>query len=320
MKRYFKKLMTCALACSICLSAAVPAFAAEFEKFPVTVYVVDDQGETVGTQVIEVQSAKKANVLDALKAADTASTAFAFTWRNNALTSVADSAVITTTDAFETEEWVIALNGKAVNDDLSTVAVAKNDVIVVYWADATVGTKLAMYDDSAIAEGIVSFYYYDAEGNKQPLVGVDVEIAGVKNMLEVTATGSNGEATDWDVTFVTDEKGQIWIAPYYLDEVTGDEKGNVNFEITKLAKDFTDEFISELDGYTKVEETYFNTHIDNSIVGAVVVGQNITYKAGMYDVAGATGDMTMVYVLVAAAAVVTLGAVVVMKKKAVKAN
>ena len=29
MKRYFKKLMTCALACTICLSVAVPAFAAE---------------------------------------------------------------------------------------------------------------------------------------------------------------------------------------------------------------------------------------------------------------------------------------------------
>jgi len=29
MKRYFNKLMTCALACAICLSAAVPAFAAE---------------------------------------------------------------------------------------------------------------------------------------------------------------------------------------------------------------------------------------------------------------------------------------------------
>ena len=29
MKRYFKKLITCALACTICLSVAVPAFAAE---------------------------------------------------------------------------------------------------------------------------------------------------------------------------------------------------------------------------------------------------------------------------------------------------
>ena len=29
MKRYFNKLMTCALACAICLSAAVPALAAE---------------------------------------------------------------------------------------------------------------------------------------------------------------------------------------------------------------------------------------------------------------------------------------------------
>ena len=65
---------------------------------------------------------------------------------------------------------------------------------------------------------------------------------------------------------------------------------------------------------------YYNARVAKNIVDVEVIGATVEVKADLYNVAGATGDMTIVYVLVATAAVVTLGAVVIMKKKAVKAN
>jgi hypothetical protein len=64
---------------------------------------------------------------------------------------------------------------------------------------------------------------------------------------------------------------------------------------------------------------YYNANLTRNIEDVDAVNYTLDV-ADLYADAEATGDMTMVYVLVAAAAVVTLAAVVVMKKKAVKAN
>ena len=51
MKRYFKKLMTCALACTICLSVAVPAFAAESKsEFTTAATYLREKGIMVGDE------------------------------------------------------------------------------------------------------------------------------------------------------------------------------------------------------------------------------------------------------------------------------
>ena len=151
-------------------------------------------------------------------------------------------------------------------------------------------------DTSAIAEGIVSFYYYTAAGEKKVLKDATVVIPGVENKLV-----SDGK-------FVTDEKGQIWLAPEYLDEAATFAVESVDIADLK-AKDK-----NETD-----EQKYFNANLSRNIEDGALEGAKITVKGDLYNTAGATGDMTVVYVLVAAAAIITLGAVVVLKKKSAKA-
>ena len=305
MKNTVKKILALVFVVAMVCSLAVPAFADEFTSYNVKLIVVDAKGAAVSKDVT-IASAKKANVLDALKTAETADLDFSF--KNNVLTAVKSTdanKVFKTADEYGTESLVVALNGKAVTTDLSTVAVAKDDVIVVYWADSTIGTRLIMADDSNIAAGIVSFYSYDAEGNKVPFVGATVTIENVTNVL----TSGN---------FVTDEKGQIWIAPEYLDNQAA--AAYKILSITPAAEDLKDIEVENEDDELTEAEVYFNTYNDFKFVDEAVVGTSISVEKNLYDVAGQTGDMTVVYALVAFAAVATLAAVVVMKKKSVKAN
>lgn len=305
MKNTVKKILALVFVVAMVCSLAVPAFAAdEFKSYKVNLIVVDALNHNVKAE-ITVSSAKKANVLDTLKAAETTETGLDFSFKNNVLTAAKKTGFeFETKDEYGTESLVVALNGKAITTDLSTVAVAEGDVIVVYWADSTIGTRLIMADDSNIAAGIVSFFSYDAEGNKVPFVGATVTIPTVENKL--------GGA------FITDEKGQIWIAPEYLDNQTA-----AAYEITAItpaAKDLKDIEVENEDDELTDAEVYFNKYNDYKFVDEAVVGTSISVEKNLYNVAGQTGDMTVVYALVAFAAVATLAAVVVMKKKSVKAN
>jgi hypothetical protein len=245
-------------------------------------------------------------------------------------------------NVFGTGYWAVALNGKLVAEDMATVTIEDGDSIVVYWNDTTFGTKLAQVDDSAIAQGIISFYYYDAEGNRQPLKGAKVSLRSdvITNgttklvlrdrtkVVDKTAIDADKNYTDaaYEYHFVADEKGQIWIAPEYLDNA---DKFTVEYAITnEVGKTDTtatvivaplDE-VDENDGYSAKEVAYYNANRGRNIVDVEVIGYKVEVEADLYNVAGATGDMTVVYALVAFAAVATLAAVVVMKKKSVKAN
>jgi hypothetical protein len=325
MKNTVKKILALVFVVAMVCSLAVPAFAA-FSSFSVTVYVVDETGAKVATQTVTVDKAEKANVLDALKKADTDNDNFKFTIKNNILTAVADKddEYIESADVFETASWVVAVNGKPVNGDLAAASIAKNNTIVVYWSDATIGSKLIRFNDDAIAQGIVSFYYYDAEGVKQPLVGAAVEIQNVNNLLFKStdiATGAGSEYVEDYNTFVTDEKGQIWIAPDYLDgsadTTSGDDKDLYLISSVKVKPAAS---LLKVDGYTDEEIEFFDDYKEYELVKTLIDGKFITVDEDLYNVAGATGDMTVVYALVAFAAVATLAAVVVMKKKSVKAN
>jgi hypothetical protein len=340
MKNTVKKILALVFVVAMVCSLAVPAFAAdEFTKYSVDLIIVDSEGKPV-SKTVEIASAKKANVLDALKAAEgtVESVEVDLSFKNNVLTGANVTGLdFETDDEFGTESIVVALNGKAITTDLSTVAVAKDDVIVVYWADATIGTKLVVVDDSNIAAGIVSFYYYDAEGNKVPFVGATVGVsvkggAAIDNKLAVTETpvyADDPNSDDPAVTiverveitygtnFVTDEKGQIWLAPEYLDDVN-----SVTYVISSLAANANDmkDIKDDDKNYTDEERDYFNKYNNTYIVDEAVKAYEIVLEKNLYDVAGQTGDMTVVYALVAFAAVATLAAVVVMKKKSVKAN
>lgn len=304
MKNTVKKILALVFAVVMVCSLAVPALAAE-ETTPVKVTVVGYNGETYSATVNVKNS--KLNIEEAIKAFnEKAASAYDVTIASTTglVTKVGGqkASEVDADNAFGTGYWAVALKGKLVSEDLGTVAVAKNNSIVVYWNDPTFDTKLVQIDTSKMAQGITSFYFYNAEGEKVALS----DEYGTKVTLNNGATDLiNG--TEY---FVADEKGQIWLAPSQLDAKEA-------YKVTKVEIDAL-EPVEKGDDYTKAEADYYNTRLDKNIITVDVINADV--KAVDYNTADATGDMTMVYVLVAAAAMVTLAAVVVMKKKAVKAN
>ena len=318
MKNTVKKILALVFAVVMVCSLAVPALAAE-KTYVVGVKVVGLDGVAQSFDVTLKE--KDMNVEKALK--DTAVATRVTVNTSSGKVTALDGNKVTSKEIvgeFGTGSVVVAVNGKAVSEDLATVSLEKGDLITVYWADSTLGTKLALVDDSRLAEGIVSLFYYDAEGNKQPLVGA-------KFVLTDDATGSKlVDAKGVNATtgyptgssyFTTDEKGQIWLRPSYLDKGASYTLG---YYLTNTIVEELDEIDLEDENYSAEEKAYYNTNLNRNVEEAEVIGYVITVDADMYVTADATGDMTMVYVLVAAAAMVTLAAVVVMKKKAVKAN
>lgn len=322
MKNTVKKILAVAFAVVMVCALMVPAFAAEYlgvtydasKEVVVTVRVLN-KTEKYAKDVSFALASSKANVKAALSAAEKADTKFdaTFTASSGYVTKVTlgDKTIANGEyDAMGTDKWFVAVNGKIVNEALTGVAVEQGDVITVFYGDTTLGTQLVERDDSLIDKGIVSFYYYDFDGNKQPLVGATLNVndgnaKAVENKLNL------GEAAD-KYTFVTDEKGQIWIDPSVL---AASQNANVRLEVRNLKVDALEKYegndkkMQKL--YTEAaalvaEPAYF----EDALFGNVVLAQNT------YDVAGNTGDATIAYVLVACAAVITLGAVVVMKKKA----
>lgn len=349
MKNTVKKILALVFAVVMVCSLAVPALAAEDEGITVTISVVGVNGNVkTGWDAKETDlTAKELTLEKALKKVGTS----ILTITGGQITKIDGVSVDkdTVTGEFGTGSIVVAVNGKAISEDLGTVTLEDGDAITVYWADTTLGTKLAMVDDSRLDEGIVSLYYYDAEGNRQPLKGAKISLysSNLKTRLrdktnQVNTVEKQDESYNYEFYFTTDEKGQIWIAPEYLDAAdswtigyawvntsegdtitydkyydwNGDEKQTAADDIiAKALKAVTTD-----DGYTAKERDYYNANLTRNVEDVEVIGYEIVVKDDMYKTADATGDMTMVYVLVAAAAVITLAAVVVMKKKAVKAN
>lgn len=347
MKNTVKKILAMAFAVVMICALMVPAFASSTETIDVTVRVLNkDEAWSEVRQVTGVKVAN-ANVKYVLGKA----TNFEFKYTTaGAIKSVKYDNKTVANGAFElldTDKWFVAVNGKVVTDALANVALEKGDVVTVYYGDTTLGTKLIERDDSHLDEGIISFYYYDANGNMQPLTGATVVLKqGVEiipNKLatikaDVVVTDKNHqpvttkvtsysvglgdavyEVTDYvNVTekadvdapfFTTDEKGQIWIDPSVLAlTASGDVElvvDSMSVDGLKAPKDAKDD-LKDLYGKKLAEEPcYFEDAMADKVIAL----------KGMYDVAGNTGDMTIAYVLVACAAVITLGAVVVMKKK-----
>lgn len=359
MKKHMKKWLALILAAVMLTSLALPVMAAEAED-TVTVDVVfiypwnnqshDHDHDTARVQL--TMKTGKATALAALKAADDEeefvvkrkfentmeapiNVAFSFN-RDNSLKDVTLTKSAGENREIEpfvpgemkTRSWAVAVNGRRVEGDLSAVQLNDKDEIVVYLYDAFFDTKLVQVDDSNIAAGILSFYYYDAEGNRQPLiVGVSLVTQSgdpILNLLDpILETDPRFHNSlpqapaefglpdtyyyqDW---FAADEAGQIWIAPYYL---TGENELKVDGN--GLGVGYSNAFWEAL---TEEEQAYFYKYQSMSLGEfGHLLGRPLTkIEADMYDTAGATGDMTVVYALIGAAAAFTLGAVVLWKTK-----
>ena len=339
MKNTVKKILALVFAVVMVCSLAVPALAAD-ETIGVTVTVVNYKG-TPDTQKVTVKTSK-ANIKAAVdEFSDVAEAAFAvkFNTTTGLVKSVNGEESDDVENVFKTGYWAIALNGKLVTEDAKTVAVEEGDEIIVYWNDPTFDTKLAQVDDSLLNKGVLSFYYYDAEGNKQPLKDAYISLRqtetfvlrdklNVVNPSFLKDENKNNDEDAYEFHFVTDEDGEIWISPEYLDDMQATTYKivyavyNNKPGTSTYAKTIIDPLkeVDEDDGYTTKQATYYNANRTRNVVDVAVINRVVEIDTDLYKTADATGDMTMVYVLVAAAAVITLAAVVVMKKKAVKAN
>ncbi len=292
MKNTVKKILALVFVVAMVCTLAVPAFAADAVKVSVT--VIPHTADGAGTPTTE--SVEATNVKSAL----TKFSAYDVSFTGGKINKVNDKKASDVAPYFgDKAEWVVAVNGKIVTADLSTVSVAKNDKLVVFFYNPAFETKMAQFDKSNIAKGIISFFYYDIDGAKQPLTGATVALDGIVDK-------ANNDAT----TFTTDEKGQIWISPEYLDAASI-KISSVSIAAVKS--------IQSSDKYSAAEKAYHAKHVNDNLITLDVNGKTIDTN-NMYLTAGATGDMTIVYVLVAVAAITTLGVVVVMKKKSVKAN
>ena len=304
MKNTVKKILALVFAVAMICTLSVPAFAAE-KTIPVSVTVVNYDGTSVNVDDVAVKASAATieSLLKAFNKEDGLNDKYKVTLLNGLVTKVGGDKADKVPNVFGTGYWAVALNGKLISEDLDTVAVDAYDRVVVYWNDPTFDTKLIQVDDSLLTKGVLSFYYYDAEDNRIALEDATVALSGITNKLEGTTL------------FTTDEEGQIWIAPEYLDRDAKSVIDITNVDIDELP------LIFEKDGYTADECTFFEKYRGiRNIEDADVCAEDVYISESRFYTADATGDMTMVYVLVAAAAVITLAAVVVMKKKAVKAN
>ena len=360
MKKHMKKWLALAMAAVMLFAMAIPAMAAE-EDDTVTVTVmlvgsdiligsditIDSYPISAGTGTTVTMKAERATALAALKAAEGAedfefpnpyadpnfSVDFTFN-RDNGLKDVLfDGESVNETiipGEMKSCSWAVAVNGRRVEGDLGAITLADEDEITVYLYDSFMDTKLVQADASNIAAGIISFYYYDAEGNQTPFCGVRVQLIdnhwnNINNLFEpVDANPNFNNTMNFQSAFPTDERGQIWIAPQYL----GREDG---LEIHLQA--IGDKAVVRQDGYNKTyeekgidgdwydtlteeEQEYVDAHESRAVEYLHLYGEPLAVVShDTYNVAGATGDMTVVYVLIGAAALFTLGAVIMWKTK-----
>ena len=353
MKKHMKKWLALAMAAVMLFAMAIPAMAAE-EKDTVTVdvtlvsdIVINSITRDGATRTAVTMKAERATALAALKAAEGTedfefpnrdsvldfSVDFTFN-RDNSLKDVlfdgesVDETIIP--GEKKSCSWEVAVNGRRVEGDLSAITLADEDKITVYIYDSFMDTKLVQTDASKIAAGILSFYYYDAEGNQTPFCGVRVQLIdnhwnNINNLFEpMDANPTFNNDMKFQSAFPTDERGQIWIAPQYL----GREDG---LEIHLLA--MGDKAEVRQDGYNKTyeekgidgdwydtlteeEQEYVDAHASRAVEYRHLSLEPLAVVShDTYDVAGATGDMTVVYLLIGAAALFTIGAVIMWKTK-----
>lgn len=283
MKKIFMLIMSVLLICA----AAVPTFAEGTEPAnPITLYVIDYDGNYTELSVEYKDGMTAKDVIKKCELVTISST--------KGITKINGKDAKTINSPFG-GSWTIALNGQTA--DLAD-GVSAGDTIIVYWNEPIFYTKIVMTDLSKIDTGIISFYYYK-DNERMPLTDASVVIEDVRDMLN-----------DSD-TFITDEKGQIWIAPLYLDSP------DLVYTIKSVSIEPLEGIKDTDTNYTSTQKDYFNARLNNNIIAVDVI--NSTFSPMDYNDAPATGDMTLVYAGVAIAALIAL-AIITAKKESKKEN
>ena len=290
-----KKIFSLVLSLIMLSCLALPVFATE----PATanLFIIDDTNSVIYSNTVTVENNTLAKALKATELV---------TIRDNAIYSVNGKTAKNVGSTFTDGTWTVTVDGKSA--DLSDTITADSN-IVVYWMEPIFDTKIILMDASNIRTGIVSFYYYNTTNERVPAVGAKVAIDGVQDVLVAETameTSVAGEPAGRDY-FITDEKGDIWIAPYYLDDPTAE------YTITEFYVEHLTAIKESAEEYTAAQRDYFNERLDRNVISILVEGA--TFSPADYTGTPATGDNTLIYV---AACVVAFGTVAVLtyfKKK-----
>ena len=274
MKKIFMLIMSVLMICA----AAVPAFAEGTEPATINVNIVDYDGTYAIKTIAVPKTPTVKNVLKLFAEVSYSST-------NGTITSVNGKTAKDINSPFD-GRWVAAVNGKITNFETSIKA---GDTLTVYWNEPTLNTRLVQVE--RIQADVFRFFYYDGDV-KTDLVNVSVSMRC-----------DNDPVIDSFLT--TDERGQVWISPFHLDDP---DKVLVIDGVNLIE---IDTIGTTNDKYTDAERDYFNSRSDKSLIDCDVVGRE--YTTNFLTDTPATGDMTLIYVGISLIAIGGLGLIVLRK-------
>ena len=274
MKKIFILIMSVLMICA----AAVPAFAEGTEPATINVNIVDYDGTYAIKTIAVPKTPTVKNVLKLFAEVSYSST-------NGTITSVNGKTAKDINSPFD-GRWVAAVNGKITNFETSIKA---GDTLTVYWNEPTLNTRLVQVE--RIQADVFRFFYYDGDV-KTDLVNVSVSMRC-----------DNDPVIDSFLT--TDERGQVWISPFHLDDP---DKVLVIDGVNLIE---IDTIGTTNDKYTDAERDYFNSRSDKSLIDCDVVGRE--YTTNFLTDTPATGDMTLIYVGISLIAIGGLGLIVLRK-------
>lgn len=279
MKKIFMLIMSVLMICA----AAIPAFAEGTAPATINVNIVDYDG-TYTPETIEVP--KTPTVKNVLKLIANVSI------KDNAIYKVNDKSTKDINSPFG-GEWVVAVNGKTTSLD---AAIEAGDRITVYWNEPTFNTRLVQVKQLNRNPDVLRFFYYDATGVEVSLTNATIQLTcNGENVIDVIETNTN--------EFITDESGQVWLAPTYIDDPEDIIKV---ISIGEIRPDTMPEF------ETDRETEYYTARIDKSLIICEAIGSEFSYDATDTP---ATGDMTLIYVGVAIVALTALAIIAIRKKE-----
>ena len=274
MKKIFILIMSVLMICA----AAVPAFAEGTEPATINVNIVDYDGTYITKTIAVPKTPTVKNVLKLFAEVSYSST-------NGTITSVNGKTAKDINSPFD-GRWVVAVNGKIANFETSIKA---GDTLTVYWNEPALNTHLVQVE--RIQADVFRFFYYDGDV-KTDLVNVSVSMRC-----------DNDPVIDSFLT--TDERGQVWISPFHLDDP---DKVLVIDGVNLIE---IDTIGTTNDKYTDAERDYFNSRSDKSLIDCDVVGRE--YTTNFLTDTPATGDMTLIYVGISLIAIGGLGLIVLRK-------
>lgn len=281
MKKIFILIMSVLMICA----TAVPAFAEGTEPATINVNIVDYDGTYVTKTIAVPKTPTVKNVLKLF-------TEVSYSATKGTITSVNGKTSEDINSPFD-GEWVVAVNGKITSFDTTIKA---EDRITIYWNEPAFNTRLVQVKQLNRNPDVLQFYYVDTTGVEVGIANATIQLTcNSENVIDVIDTNTN--------EFITNKKGQIWLAPAYIDDPE-----NV-IKVVSIGEILSDT-MPEFD--TDQETEYYKIRIGKSLIICEAINAEFSYDASNSP---ATGDHTILYVGIGIVALTILAIIIARKKE-----